>query len=98
MLHMNIHDPDYKRTYAPKKPRKPRKDKGIIRRDFTRLLSGYDGPAEGEDAYQELPSESITEESMDASPAHSDENADSQDKVLPDENETCDRVLNMDEY
>lgn len=98
MLHMNTHDPDYKRIYAPKKPRKPRKDKGSIRRDFTRLLSGYDGPEEGEDASQELPSESIAEESMDTLTTCPDKSTDTQDKVLPAENETCDRVLDMEEF
>lgn len=38
---MKIHSPSYKRNYSSKKPRKTRKDKGFIRRDFARLLSSY---------------------------------------------------------
>lgn len=48
---MKTHEPDYQRSYTSTKPRKPRKDKGTIRRDLARLLSGYwsddeDGQAE----------------------------------------------------
>ncbi|KAK3867621.1 hypothetical protein Pcinc_026932 [Petrolisthes cinctipes] len=40
--HIKIHSPSYKRSYSSKKPRKPRKDKGTIRRNLARLLSGFD--------------------------------------------------------
>lgn len=39
--HMATHALDYKRNYTSKKPRKPRKDKGVSRTDYSRLLSGY---------------------------------------------------------
>lgn len=45
---MAIHSPSYKRSYKSKTPRNPRKDKGISRTDYARLLSGYDGSEEGE--------------------------------------------------
>lgn len=38
---MATHALDYKRNYTSKKPRKPRKDKGVSRTDYSRLLSGY---------------------------------------------------------
>ncbi|XP_071532464.1 transcription factor IIIA-like isoform X2 [Panulirus ornatus] len=41
MHHTTTHGPSYKRNYSSEKPRKPRKDKGTLRRDLTRLLSGY---------------------------------------------------------
>lgn len=39
--HMATHALDYKRNYTSKKPRKPRKDKGVSRTDYARLLSGF---------------------------------------------------------
>lgn len=41
MHHTTTHGPSYKRNYMSEKPRKPRKDKGTLRRDLSRLLSGY---------------------------------------------------------
>lgn len=41
MHHTKTHSPSYKRNFKSEKPRKPRKDKGVLRRDFARLLSNY---------------------------------------------------------
>ncbi|XP_045606828.1 transcription factor IIIA [Procambarus clarkii] len=41
MQHTKTHSPSYKRNYKSNKPRKPRKDKGVLRRDLARLLSNY---------------------------------------------------------
>lgn len=48
MHHMKLHSPSYKRNHSSKKPRKPRKDKGSIRRNLARLLSGYDSDEDGD--------------------------------------------------
>lgn len=42
-FHMTTHSPSYKRNYHSSKPRKPRKDKGVSKTDYARLLSGYWG-------------------------------------------------------
>lgn len=64
--HMNtIHSLTYTRNNVSKKPRKPRKDKGCIRLDYARLLSGYNGPEEGEGLSQALESEVIAEDGAD---------------------------------
>ncbi|XP_068205907.1 transcription factor IIIA-like isoform X3 [Palaemon carinicauda] len=41
--HMALHSPSYKRSYHSNNPRKPRKDKGVSKTDYARLLSGYTG-------------------------------------------------------
>ncbi|XP_045606837.1 transcription factor IIIA isoform X2 [Procambarus clarkii] len=43
MHHTKTHTPGYKRNYSctPGKPRKPRKDKGVLRKDVNRYLSVY---------------------------------------------------------
>lgn len=106
---MNIHNPDYTRNYTSKKPRKPRKDKGCIRRNYHRLLSGYEGPEEGEGESEEhgegvskeLPSESVAVDDMDASSSTPPPNVStsSQDEVVMEaENESHDRELALEEF
>ncbi|XP_064094098.1 transcription factor IIIA-like [Macrobrachium nipponense] len=47
-FHMTTHSPSYKRNYYSLKPRRPRKDKGVSRTDYAKLLSGYKGDVLGE--------------------------------------------------
>ncbi|XP_042217333.1 transcription factor IIIA-like [Homarus americanus] len=57
--HTTTHGPSYKRTYTSEKPRKPRKDKGTLRRDLPRLLSGYCSDEESQKGGEPEGSESI---------------------------------------
>lgn len=65
--HMTTHESNYKRNYMSKKPRKPRKDKGIIRKNLPSLLSGYTGDVKEGDMIQTVQPETTPEKNNDAS-------------------------------
>ncbi|XP_045132152.1 transcription factor IIIA-like isoform X2 [Portunus trituberculatus] len=70
--HMATHDPAYRRNYTSKKPRKPRKDKGSIKRNLANLLSGYTDDMEEDDMAQSVQPETTPGQTDDASTSVND--------------------------
>lgn len=97
--HMNVihFGQNYTRNSVAKKPRKPRKDKGCSRLDYARLLSGYDGPEE-EDPAEGVEPEVIVEDGTDAVTYQSISTNPQSKEETGDENESRDRVLEIEEF